>query len=276
MGTYVLTANPDAEDGLDPAEYLRICTEIRRKGWSKGIWTVGSIKSPDEQKAQKRHGHLTGRVILLRQGGDPHLQGIIAFGERLTGPIMLKPGRRRMRVEAPVQFYKAAALDEEPLITKDQLEQHRFPQNPEKRFQSSGLETKNDELAALERCCVEVCGISLSALCSSSGNDADLKRSGAWSTTPDAAHNARVEDAATACVLRHFLGWQSTDRQKDNCGWDYEFMGEEQKLCVEVKGLSGADIHAELTPKPAEPEPISMVYRPVSGVIWRGTAWPSL
>jgi len=249
MGTYVLTANPDAEGGMDTSEYLKICTEIQKNGWSKATWTVSHIKAADEQEAQKRHGHLTGRVILLRQGGDPRLQGIIAFGERLAGATSLQPGRKMMRIEAPVRFYKASALDELPLVTKDLLKQHGFPQNPERRFQSSGQEiTDDNELAALEKCCIEVCGVSLSDLCSGSSDNAGPLRRGGWSTTPDAAHKASVEDAAIACVLRHFHDWRSTDRQKDNCGWDYEFMQEGQKLCVEVKGLSGAEIHVELTP----------------------------
>ena len=250
MGTYILTGNPDAPGGMSTTEYLGICTEVRRTGRSETTWTVGYMKSPDEQKAQRLHGHLTGRVVLLRQGGDPDMRGIIAFGERLAGATTLKPGRNKMMwIEAPVQFSRAATLDEEPLITTRQLRQRGFPRGEGKTIPRSGWEIKNDdELAALESCCMEVCGISLSALCSAPGNDTVANRGGAWSITPDTAHNLKVEAAAIDCLLKHFRGRQGIDRQKDKCGWDYEFAADGRTLCVEVKGLSGADIHVELTP----------------------------
>jgi hypothetical protein len=72
-----------------------------------------------------------------------------------------------------------------------------------------------------------------------------------WSTLPDAAHNAAVEDAAIACV-RQYFGRPSNDRQKDNCGWDLEFGVNGRTLCVEVKGLSGTEIGIELTPNEFE------------------------
>jgi hypothetical protein len=68
-----------------------------------------------------------------------------------------------------------------------------------------------------------------------------------WPTTPDVAHNAMVEAAAIACVRKN-LGQPSKDRQKDNCGWDLEFLANGRTLCVEVKGLAGAEIGVELTP----------------------------
>jgi Protein NO VEIN, C-terminal len=247
MGTYVLTANPDATDGMDKTVYHKICIEVRGKGRSETGWTVGHMNSPLEQEAQERHGNLTGQVIMLRQG-KPNKRGIIAFGERLTGPIALKQGQKMTRIEAPVVFYRAVEIDEEPLITADQLKRHRFPQEEGKTFPRSGWEIKDDDLAALESCCIDVCGISLSALCSARGSDTDTIRRGAWSTTPDTAHNARVEAAAIACVLKHFLSAQPTDRQRDNCGWDYEFATDGRTFCVEVKGLSGTGIHVELTP----------------------------
>jgi Domain of unknown function (DUF3883) len=68
-----------------------------------------------------------------------------------------------------------------------------------------------------------------------------------WPTIPDAAHNAVVEAAAIACLIQHF-GPPSANRQKDNCGWDLEFAVDGHTLCVEVKGLSGSEVHIELTP----------------------------
>jgi hypothetical protein len=68
-----------------------------------------------------------------------------------------------------------------------------------------------------------------------------------WASTPDAAHNAAVEAAAIAFV-RRCLGNETRDRQKDNCGWDLEFMRAGRSLCVEVKGLSGDEPVVELPP----------------------------
>jgi hypothetical protein len=68
-----------------------------------------------------------------------------------------------------------------------------------------------------------------------------------WPSPPDAAHNAAVEAAAIAFV-RGYLGREQEDRQKDNCGWDLEYTRDRQKLCLEVKGLSGSAIAVELTP----------------------------
>jgi hypothetical protein len=70
---------------------------------------------------------------------------------------------------------------------------------------------------------------------------------GGWLAPPDIAHNARVADAAITCVIES-LGPDYTDRQKDNCGWDLEFPVNGRTLCVEVKGLEGAEIGVELTP----------------------------
>ncbi len=71
---------------------------------------------------------------------------------------------------------------------------------------------------------------------------------GGWPTTPDAAHNAAVEAAAIAFVRRR-LGTETRDRQKDNCGWDLEYMRDGRRLCVEVKGLSRLEVQVELTPR---------------------------
>ncbi len=44
------------------------------------------------------------------------------------------------------------------------------------------------------------------------------------------------------------VGEEKRDRQKDNCGWDLEYMQAGRSLCVEVKGLSGAALGVELSP----------------------------
>jgi Domain of unknown function (DUF3883) len=198
----------------------------------------------NEQEAQKRHGDVAGQAILPRQGAEPRTRGIIAFGQRIAGAVQLHRGRKRFRVEAPVRFYRAAGLDEAPLITIDELKSCGFDKNPP----ASGWEIRNDDpgFVALESCCMEVCGVPLSALRFPTGSESG--RSGTWSITPDVAHNARVEASAVKVGLEHFHGHQSTDRQKDNCGWDYEFTVGGRVLCVEIKGAAGTDLRAELTP----------------------------
>ncbi len=70
---------------------------------------------------------------------------------------------------------------------------------------------------------------------------------GGWPCAPDAAHNANVEAAAIAFV-RSWLGEETRDRQRDNCGWDLECTQVGRSLCVEVKGLSGSALAVELSP----------------------------
>lgn len=68
-----------------------------------------------------------------------------------------------------------------------------------------------------------------------------------WPTTPDAAHNALVEAAAIARVRERYSTLYA-DRQRDNCGWDLEFDQDGLRLCIEVKGVSGDLVAAELSP----------------------------
>jgi hypothetical protein len=68
-----------------------------------------------------------------------------------------------------------------------------------------------------------------------------------WPSPPDAAHNAAVEAEAIAFVKSR-LGSVKRDRQPHNCGWDLEFAQGSGTLCVEVKGLSGAELGVELSP----------------------------
>lgn len=64
---------------------------------------------------------------------------------------------------------------------------------------------------------------------------------------PNAVHNALVEKAAIDAVIEK-LGPPDADRQPHNCGWDLEFIRNGRRLCVEVKGVSGLGVSAEVTP----------------------------
>lgn len=63
----------------------------------------------------------------------------------------------------------------------------------------------------------------------------------------DAVRNALVEQAAIETVISA-LGPLQRDRQRDNCGWDLEFRKGNTSICVEVKGASGIEVRAEVTP----------------------------
>lgn len=69
---------------------------------------------------------------------------------------------------------------------------------------------------------------------------------GGWPASPDIEQNRRVEQAAINTVRSHF-GNNGIDRQKDNCGWDLEFITSECRYCIEVKGNSGEQPQAELS-----------------------------
>ncbi|MBC7907094.1 MAG: DUF3883 domain-containing protein [Rhodospirillaceae bacterium] len=68
-----------------------------------------------------------------------------------------------------------------------------------------------------------------------------------WPPNTDPAHRALVEQHAIDETKRQ-LGDITADRQEACCGWDLEFLRDGRTLCVEVKGLSGAEVAVELTP----------------------------
>jgi len=69
------------------------------------------------------------------------------------------------------------------------------------------------------------------------------------SRTPDPKRRKLVEDNAINLVWNRFeeLGYKIKNRQDDNCGWDLEAIRGTERLKLEVKGLSGADLNADLT-----------------------------
>lgn len=69
-------------------------------------------------------------------------------------------------------------------------------------------------------------------------------------TKPDHFLNALVEAAAMSYVWSHYSskGYEVQDVSKQNLGWDIEAVSGKLKLRIEVKGLSGSIVKAELTP----------------------------
>lgn len=67
--------------------------------------------------------------------------------------------------------------------------------------------------------------------------------------TPDPKRCKLVEDNAIDLVWNRFekLGYEIKNRQNDNCGWDLEAIRGRERLKLEVKGLSGTDLNADLT-----------------------------
>jgi hypothetical protein len=67
---------------------------------------------------------------------------------------------------------------------------------------------------------------------------------------PDVFKRQQVESAAIKTVKEHFekLNFMVDSVEKDNVGWDLEAVDQDNKLLLEVKGLSGKTIAVELSP----------------------------
>jgi hypothetical protein len=67
--------------------------------------------------------------------------------------------------------------------------------------------------------------------------------------TPDPKKRKLVEDNAIELVWTHFEndGYRIKNRQDHNCGWNLEAVRGMERLKLEVKGLSGSDLSADLT-----------------------------
>jgi len=66
----------------------------------------------------------------------------------------------------------------------------------------------------------------------------------------DPAIRAQIEKVAIDRTVAHYekIGYEVRSVEKDNLGWDLEASTKDIKLHIEVKGLSGVSICAELTP----------------------------
>src|SRR5690606_39670110 len=63
----------------------------------------------------------------------------------------------------------------------------------------------------------------------------------------EATHGGAVEAAATDAIIRR-LGPKHIDRQKEGCGWDFQFRRGREVLCVAVKGTSKSAVDVEVSP----------------------------
>src|SRR5262249_16162222 len=141
-------------DGMDHAEYDRAYRESKTQGFGSERWTMWDFESKPRDQ-----------VVLLRTGKEK--AGLIGFGLRWEGDPVAKPGRKRERREYPVRFYNLRALDQQPFISRDELQ--RVPGFWRRsNFPFSGTKLKPEELGALEACCRERLGSSLAKLCSES------------------------------------------------------------------------------------------------------------
>src|SRR5690606_38871409 len=66
----------------------------------------------------------------------------------------------------------------------------------------------------------------------------------------DPLKRLEVEKRAISCVTKYFknFGYEVQSVEKDNCGWDLIASSPKTELKLEVKGLSGVSVAAELTP----------------------------
>jgi Domain of unknown function (DUF3883) len=81
------------------------------------------------------------------------------------------------------------------------------------------------------------------------GNNDGIAYRSSLPRTPDLKRRKLVEDNAIDLVWNRFekLGYEIKNRQNDNCGWDLEAIRGWERLKLEVKGLSGTDLNADLT-----------------------------
>jgi hypothetical protein len=72
--------------------------------------------------------------------------------------------------------------------------------------------------------------------------------------TIDPERRVKIEKTAVEIVKKHYLskGYEVSSVEKDNMGWDLEATYNEITLRIEVKGLSGKDVNAGLTPNEYE------------------------
>lgn len=68
--------------------------------------------------------------------------------------------------------------------------------------------------------------------------------------TIDIERKKKVEIKAVEIVTKHYesMNYNVASREKDNIGWDLDVIKGNEKIKVEVKGLSGNSIYVELTP----------------------------
>lgn len=85
-------------------------------------------------------------------------------------------------------------------------------------------------------------------------SDRKSKKTGRKRTQPDPEKRLKIEIAAVQIVIEHFskLGYLVDSREKDNLGWDLDVTRGKIQLKVEVKGLSGTTVQADLTPNEYE------------------------
>lgn len=80
------------------------------------------------------------------------------------------------------------------------------------------------------------------------------KKKGRKAIQPDPEKRLKVEQASVKMVIEHFtrLGYKVDSREKDNLGWDLDASRGKIQLKLEVKGLSGSTVQADLTPNEFE------------------------
>jgi hypothetical protein len=82
----------------------------------------------------------------------------------------------------------------------------------------------------------------------------DQKKTGRKRIQPDPEKRLKIELAAVKLVTEYFinLGYIIDSKEKDNLGWDLDAVRGKIHLRVEVKGLSGSTVQADLTPNEYE------------------------
>ncbi len=149
MRTFVLTGNFDKNGEALREEYEGYSQRLTSDGFADGHWTFSN------------HGSKPGdRVVLLRQGGERDLRGIIGFGRRIDGHTI--PWKDK-QLQYPVRFHNLRGLSDEPSLSSAELETNGFAVID--HFMNSGQELTGERLTIFENYCRSALNITLDELC---------------------------------------------------------------------------------------------------------------
>lgn len=190
------------------------------------------------------------RVTVVWVSTHPHGRAYVV-GWYKNATVFLQPqdapsGSRREYDGMPVGFVTCAKATDAVLIPVDERV-IQVPQGGKGKFGQSNMWYADDRSNPLHKALRQTV---LDAI-----NDQGLPESERRSPRPtprqhDVLKRQRVETAAIEMVTQHYtkLGYEVRSVERDNVGWDLEATLDKRKLRLEVKGLSGSELAAELTP----------------------------
>lgn len=205
----------------------------RNLGYVRADGRINTLRLGAAKKGGSAHGV---RVIWTAAKPDGARVVVGWYEDATVQPIAQKPKRKRSwRIECAEGQAHLVPQDARTFIVPDMQSGKGRPGRKPHFFIDEYPETMSQWLSDFD-----------AAYPVASVPDPATHRNG-WPIQPDAAHNALVEAAAVAAVIR-LLGPRHESREKDNRGWDLEFERDGRRLCVEVKGVSAPTPQAQVTP----------------------------